>query len=100
MKLAATLIAIAVLATGGAMAAKPHYTATLAQPIAAPMEVIVNTTIWQCKNSACEMTSAPSNSNSVRACAALKARVGTLTAYGADSNPYDAAKLAQCNSAE
>jgi hypothetical protein len=100
MKLAATLISIAVLAAGGAVAAKAHYTATLAHPLAAPMEVIVNTTIWQCKDSACEMTSAPSDSNSVRACNALKAKVGTLTAYGADGNPFDAAKLAQCNSAE
>jgi hypothetical protein len=100
MKLAATLIAIAVLATGGALAARPHYSATLAHPLAAPLEVIVNTTIWECKDSACEMTSAPSDSNSVRACAALKARVGALTAYGADANPFDAARLAQCNSAD
>ena len=100
MKLAATLIAITILATGGAMAAKPHYTATLAHPLAAPLEVIVNTTIWECKDQACEMTSAPSDSNSVRACVALKARVGALTAYGADGNPFDAPKLAQCNSAE
>ena len=100
MKLAATLASIAVLAAGTAGAAKPHYSATLAKPLTAPTEVIVTTTIWECKDSACELTSAPSDSNSVRACAALKARVGTLTTYGADNSPFDAAKLAQCNSAE
>ena len=74
------------------------YTATLAQPLAAKKEFIVNGNFFRCDGSTCLLVSKPLDAGSVRNCRAVQREVGTLSAYVVDGKPFDADKLAKCNS--
>jgi hypothetical protein len=90
--------AVALLFAGTASAAQPgRYTATLAQPLAAKKEIIVNRNIWRCEASTCVLASMPEDPTSIRDCHALMRRVGALVAYGPEAKPFEADKLAKCN---
>jgi hypothetical protein len=96
-KFGLVLFASALLA-GPALAEQP-YSATLAKPLTTAQEVLVFGTIFDCNGSACVTASQPADAGLVRTCRALAAKVGPLTAYGSASKPFDADKLAQCNTA-
>jgi hypothetical protein len=91
-------IAAALLFACTASAAQPgRYTATLAQPLAAKKEIVVNRNIWRCEGSTCVLASVPEDPTSIRDCHALMRRVGALIAYGPEARPFEADKLAKCN---
>jgi hypothetical protein len=93
------LIAATMIFTGAtAFAAGPgHYTATLAQPLAASKIFIANGSIWRCSASTCVLTSAPTDADSLHTCHALARQAGTLTAYGNEASPFSSDRLASCN---
>ena len=95
----ALIVAIMILASTAALADTSRYTATLAQPLAAKKDLIVNGNMFRCDGSTCLLVSTPKDAGSVHTCRALQHQVGTLTAYGTDADKFDAAKLAQCNAA-
>jgi hypothetical protein len=80
-----------------AVAQTGQYTATLAQPLDAKKELVINGNIWRCEGSMCILASLPTDPTSVRTCHALERRAGKLTAYGSQERPFDATKLAACN---
>jgi hypothetical protein len=93
------LIAAAVLSVSSAAVAQTsHFTATLAQPLAEKKELIANGNIWRCEGSTCILISVPEDPGSIRSCHALKRQTGELTAYGPKAKPFEADKLAMCNS--
>jgi|SRR5579859_1642693 len=92
------ILACAALALGAsAMAQPPRYSATLAEPLAAKKEIIVNSNVWRCEGSTCALVSNPNDPFSVRSCRGLARQVGTIAAYGGDNRAFDADKLAKCN---
>jgi hypothetical protein len=92
------VLATAVLASAAAVAQSARYVATLAQPLGAKKELVANNNFWRCNESTCVLTSHPEDGDSVHSCHALKREVGALTAYGNKDKPFDADKLAKCNS--
>jgi hypothetical protein len=80
-----------------AMAQTPRYSATLAEPLAAKKELIVNSNAWRCEGSTCSLVSPPNDPFSVRSCHELARLVGTIAAYGSGNRTFDADKLAKCN---
>jgi hypothetical protein len=90
-------MAIMILASATALADTSRYTATLAQPVAAKKELIVNGNMFRCDGATCILVSNPKDAASMHTCRALQHQVGTLTAYGVEGKPFDAAMLAQCN---
>jgi hypothetical protein len=97
VKTLALIVAIMILTSATALADTSRFTATLAQPVAAKKEFIVNGNMFRCDGATCILVSNPMDAASVHTCRALQHQVGTLTAYGAEGKPFDAAKLAQCN---
>jgi hypothetical protein len=92
------LIALSILVAGAAAAAQAeHYSAKLAQPLAAEKTFVANGNIWRCAGTDCTLTSIPKDADSVRTCHELKRQAGALTAYGSTATPYDATKIAKCN---
>jgi hypothetical protein len=92
------LIAAVLLFAGTAtLAQTSRYTATLAQPLAAKKEIIVNRNIWRCEGSTCVLASVPEDPASIRDCHALMRKVGALTAYGPEGRSFEPDKLAKCN---
>jgi len=89
-----------ILASTTAFPDPPRYSATLAQPLPAKKEFVINENIWRCVGSTCVIISHPENAASVRACRALQHQAGELTAYTAAGKPYDAGQIAACNSKE
>lgn len=94
--LTALVLIPAVAAT--ARAGTSAYTATLAQPLAAPREVVALENVWRCKDDTCRLVSKATDGGSVHSCNALRRQVGTLTSYGTSEHPLGAADLAKCNS--
>jgi hypothetical protein len=92
------IVATMMLASTAALGDTGRYTATLAQPLAGKKEFIVNGNLFRCDGSTCILASKPTDAGSVRSCRAVQHEVGTLTAYVADGKPFDADKLAKCNS--
>jgi hypothetical protein len=93
----ALIVAIMILASTAALADTSRYTATLAQPLAAKKELIVNGNMFRCEGSTCILVSRPADPGSLHTCRALQRQVGVLTAYGVAGDEFDATKLAQCN---
>jgi hypothetical protein len=90
-------MAAMILASTAALGDTGRYSATLAQPLAAKKEFIVNGNLFRCDGSSCLLLSNPVDAGSVRNCRAVQREVGALTAYVADGKPFDADKLAKCN---
>jgi hypothetical protein len=86
-----------ILINFAAMAADSRYTATLAQPLSARKQVIVDYNIWRCEASSCVLVSRPNDVNAIRNCRELKRQVGAVTAYGKEGDQFDSDKLAKCN---
>jgi hypothetical protein len=87
-----------IMSSAGAFAlAESHFSATLAQPVAAKEEFVVNGNLFRCEGSACILVSTGVDALSVYTCRALQRKVGALVAYGAEGSQFDAAKLARCN---
>jgi hypothetical protein len=80
-----------------ALADSGHYTAKLAQPVAAKKEVIANGNLWRCEGSDCVLVSEPLDATSDRSCHDLARKAGALTAYGTERKPFDSARLERCN---
>jgi hypothetical protein len=98
LKNSTLIVATMILASTAALGGTGGYTATLAQPVAGKKEFIVNGNLFRCEGSTCVLTSKPVDAGTVRSCRAVQREVGTLTAYVADGKPFDADKLAKCNS--
>jgi hypothetical protein len=92
------IAALVLFAGTGAVAQSGRYTATLAQPLAGKKEVIIDHNIWRCEASTCILASVPEDPASIRNCHALVRKVGELKAYGPAETPFEADKLAKCNS--
>jgi hypothetical protein len=86
-----------ILTSFAATAAEQRYTATLAQPLTARKQVIIDYNIWRCEGSSCALVSRPNDINAVRNCRELKRQVGALAAYGKEGDQFDPDKLAKCN---
>ncbi len=94
-----TCMAVALIFTSGAVAAT-GYNATLAQPLTGAKELVVNDNLFRCNGSTCVLVSHPTRgAGDLSTCRALQHKVGVLTSYVADGTPFDADKLAKCNSA-
>jgi hypothetical protein len=94
-----TLIGVTMIFAGSAVAASGVYSATVAQPLAAKKEFIVNGNIFRCDGSTCTLVSHPTNdAGDLGMCRALQRSVGTLTSYVAEGKAFDSDKLAKCNS--
>jgi hypothetical protein len=94
-----TLIAVAMVVAGGAVADSAGYSATVAQPQTAKKEYIVHGNLFRCDGSTCILVSHPTNdAGDLMTCRALQREVGTLTSYVADGKPFDSDRLAKCNS--
>jgi hypothetical protein len=88
----------AALLMEAALAQTSHYTATLAQPLAAPREVFANENIFRCRDSTCVLVSRPVDVASVSVCSTLRYQLRTtLISYGNNEHPMEAADLAKCN---
>jgi len=98
LKYSKLLIVGVLFASAAGFAGTTRYTATLAQPLPKHKDVIGNHNIWRCTETTCVLTSAPNDVEGVSSCRELKREVGALTAYGAAEKPFDAEKLAKCNS--
>lgn len=93
------LIAAAlVLVSVAASAQSGRYTATLVQPLSGKKEFIANGNLWRCEGSSCALVSEPKDPDSIRSCHGLERQAGALSAYGVSDQPFDADKLAKCNS--
>jgi len=92
-----TPIVASMILASSAIADTGRYSATLAQPLTAKKEIIVNGNMFRCDGSNCILVSHPLDASGVGSCRALQREVGTLTAYVADGKPFDADKLAKCN---
>lgn len=92
------IVAAMMLAGSAALGDTGGYSATLAQPLAGKKEFIVKGNLFRCDGSTCILVSKPLDAGSVRSCRAVRHEVGNLTAYVADGKPFDADKLAKCNS--
>jgi|SRR5277367_5890664 len=90
-------VAMLILASTASLADGGHYTATLVQPIAAKKEVIANGNVWRCDASICVLASTPKDADSLGTCRELRREVGVLSAFGREEKPFDADKLAKCN---
>jgi hypothetical protein len=91
------IIAALLFASTVAIAQRPHYTATLAQPLSSNKEVVANNNLWRCSGSTCTLTSQPKDPGAAASCRTLRKKVGALSAYGAPNDSFDAEKLAKCN---
>lgn len=91
------IVAASMLVSTIAFAASEQYSATLATPLAAPQDFIINGNLFRCEGAACVITSAPNNASSLSVCRKLVRKVGAVLAYGTASAPYDAEKIAACN---
>jgi hypothetical protein len=97
MKSLQLIAAVLLFAGTAAFAQTSRYTATLAQPLAAKKEIIVNRNIWRCEGNTCVLASVPDDPGSIRDCHALMRKVGALTAYGSEGRSFEPDKLAKCN---
>jgi len=70
----------------------------LAQPPAAKKEILAGGNLWHCAGSTCTLVSEPIQPYSIRACQELQRQAGELSAYGTKDKPFDADRLAKCNS--
>jgi hypothetical protein len=86
-----------ILISLAAAAAEERYTATLAQPVAARKQVVIDYNIWRCEGSSCVLVSRPNDINAIRNCHELRRQVGAVTAYGKEGDQFDPDKLAKCN---
>ncbi len=90
---------VALIFAGSAVAAN-GYNATLAQPLAAAKEMVINDNLFRCTGTTCVIVSHPTlGAGDLSTCRSLQHKVGALTSYVADGTPFDADKLAKCNAA-
>ncbi|WOK38202.1 CC_3452 family protein [Sphingomonas sp. C3-2] len=92
------LAALALVAPASAFAAEPagpFYSATFAT---APSKtsLIVNDHLWKCDENGCA-SAKPAKSRPAVMCQGLTRKLGTITAFRAGSENFDAAALAKCN---
>ena len=67
-------------------------TATLSTPVAKPRQIVLESTLWDCKDSQCKALTG-SEASTWQACRALVRVFGPVSAYAG----LDEAKLARCN---
>ena len=97
IRISSLILAGLVLGSTASFAAPAQYSATLSAPVSGVQEFIVNTNAFRCEGATCKIVSAPNDASSVSTCRKLVKKVGTLTAYGSDKQPFSADQLAECN---
>jgi hypothetical protein len=81
------------LGLSSAAFAETTITATLAAPIAKPVELLANDTLWTCVDKACVVKTKGSDTDSWLECRKFVRQAGRVTAYGS----LDDSKIAMCN---
>ena len=88
-----SLFAAAALTLAFAASAQAQaVTATLATPVAKPRQIVLESTLWDCKDAECKALTG-SEAATWQACKALVRVFGPVSAYSG----LDEAKLARCN---
>jgi hypothetical protein len=88
-----TLFAAAAMTLAFAASAQAQaVTATLSTPVAKPRQIVLESTLWDCKDSECKALTGP-EAPTWQACRALVRVFGPVSAYAT----LDAAKLERCN---
>jgi hypothetical protein len=82
------------LAFAGAVQAQA-VTATLRAPLPKPRHLVIDATVWECRDSQCTATLANQETDTWQACKALVRRTGAVAAFAALTE----ADLAKCNGA-
>jgi hypothetical protein len=87
------LAAALVLGSAGAAFAETTITATLSAPVAKPVELLANDTLWTCVEKACVVKTKGGDTDSWLECRRFVKQAGKVTAYGS----LDESKIAMCN---
>ena len=87
------LAAAIALGSAGAAFAETAVTATLNTPVAKPIELLANDTLWTCVEKACVVKTKGADTDSWLECRRFVKQAGKVTAYGS----LDDSKLAMCN---
>ena len=96
--MARNLFAIAaLLLTGAAQAAAPHYSAELAQTRAPAERMVVHDIAWRCAGVGC--VAGRSASRPLTDCMALARQAGPLKSFAVDGAALPPDELAKCNAA-
>ena len=77
----------------GAALAETPVTATLNTPVAKPVELLANDTLWTCVDKACAVKTKGSDTDSWLECRKFVKQAGRVVSYGS----LDDSKLAMCN---
>lgn len=97
-KLLAAAAALALACAAGAASAQTDFAqATLAQPVAKPVQVIAGGAVWACEGSACTAPSTSDRTLSVRSCKELAKQAGAVTTYRVERHALSADEVAKCN---
>jgi hypothetical protein len=91
------LTALPLILGGTAGAAGESVVATLAQPLDAKREIIIEGNLFRCEGSICGLVSHSAAAETLATCRSLQRKVGTLTGYVVEGRPFDSDKLAKCN---
>jgi hypothetical protein len=84
--------AVALSLSSAAFAETP-ITATLATPVAKPVELLANDTLWTCVDKSCVVKTKGADTDSWLECRRFVKQAGKVTAYGT----LDESKIAMCN---
>ena len=87
------LAAVVALGLTSAAFAETTITATLTAPVAKPIELLANDTLWTCVDKACVVKTKGSDTDSWLECRRFVKQAGRVTAYGR----LDDSKIAMCN---
>jgi hypothetical protein len=87
------LAAAVALGLSSAAFAETTITATLAAPLAKPVELLANDTLWTCVEKNCVVKTKGADTDSWLECRKFVKQAGRVTAYGT----LDDSKIAMCN---
>jgi cytochrome c556 len=95
--------AIAAVALLGAFAsdamAAQAVTAKLQAPVEGRKKPVAGDAVFVCEGDSCVASNPSGSTTSVSSCRQLVRAVGAVSSFGTDEKPFDADKLARCNSA-
>lgn len=94
LAIAGTIASFAVT-TSPAHAATGGYSVSLAAPLEAPRQEIINGVLWRCEGSSC--VAAADGSSPANACARVVKKFGAVASFAAGGRELAADKLQRCN---
>lgn len=72
-------------------------TASLAEPVAKPVQVVAGEAVWNCAGSSCQAGATSDQTFTVSACHELVKQVGDVTGYTEGRDALRASELDRCN---